>query len=410
MSRLNDLIAELCPDGVEHKMLWEVTAWDKKFNAVDNYKQPKVVKYYYYLANDLKHLNVENGNVKILTTNTSALFTTEKLAGDNICEGEIVAIPWGGNPNVQYYKGKFLTADNRIATSVNSEYLDNKYLYYFLQNSLETIGSFYRGSGIRHPDMSKVLNILIPLPSLTVQHEIVQILDKFTTLEAELETELEARRKQYEYYRDELLTFGDVVPIDNLGNVCSFVRGPFGGSLKKECFVPQGYAVYEQQHAIYGDFTFRYFVTEKKYSEMKRFSVKPGDLIMSCSGTMGKISIIPENAKKGIINQALLKLTVNNKINNKFLKYYFESTAFWNYLNSHTQGGAIKNVASVAVLKTIPTPIPPLAEQARIVAILDHFNTLVNDITQGLPAEIAARHMQYEYYRDKLLTFKEKVS
>ena len=111
------------------------------------------------------------------------------------------------------------------------------------------------------------------------------------------------------------------------------------------------------------------------------------------------------NAKEGIINQALLKLTVGHRLNNKFLKYYFGSTLFWNYLNLHTQGGAIKNVASVAILKTIPIPVTPIEEQERIVSILDRFDALCNDLTSGLPAEIEARRKQYEYYRDKLLTF-----
>ena len=124
MSKLDELIKELCPDGVEHKELWELTAWDKKFNAVDNSMQKKIIKYHYFLASDLKPLICPEGNVKILTTNTSDLFTNEELVKEYVSEGEIVAIPWGGNPNVQYYKGKFVTADNRIATSLDTNKLD----------------------------------------------------------------------------------------------------------------------------------------------------------------------------------------------------------------------------------------------------------------------------------------------
>ena len=139
---------------------------------------------------------------------------------------------------------------------------------------------------------------------------------------------------------------------------------------------------------------------------MIRFSVKPGDLIMSCSGTMGKIAIIPDDAPAGIINQALLKLTPKSEVNNKYLKYCFEDT-ITKQMNSNARGGAIKNVASVAVLKNIEIKVPPLDEQRRIVSILDRFDALCNDLTQGLPAEIEARKKQYEYYRDKLLSFKE---
>ncbi|MCE5191072.1 MAG: hypothetical protein LLG08_04850 [Actinomycetia bacterium] len=104
MSRIDELIAALCPDGVEFKPLWQVTSWDKKFNAVDRSKQPRVLKYSYFLASDLKPLVVHGGSVKLLTTNSSDIWTTEELAGDLLSEGEIVAIPWGGNPNVQYFK------------------------------------------------------------------------------------------------------------------------------------------------------------------------------------------------------------------------------------------------------------------------------------------------------------------
>ena len=189
-----------------------------------------------------------------------------------------------------------------------------------------------------------------------------------------------------------------------LGEVCKFVRGPFGGALKKDCFVDSGYAIYEQQHAIYGNTDIRYFISDDKFKELKRFEVMPDDLIMSCSGTMGKIAIIPKNAPKGVINQALLKLTVNNEISVKFLKYYFENTVT-QQMNNDARGGAIKNVASVVVLKKIKIPIPPLAEQDRIVSILDKFDILTTSISEGLPKEIELRKKQYEYYRDKLLTF-----
>lgn len=157
-----------------------------------------------------------------------------------------------------------------------------------------------------------------------------------------------------------------------LGDICGFVRGPFGGSLKKNIFKPVGYAVYEQQHAIYDQFDdIRYFIDEKKFNEMKRFELNSGDLIMSCSGTMGKIAIVPENIKKGIINQALLKLTPSKKISTVFLKLWMQSESFQESLKEYSGGAAIQNVASVAILKQIEIPLPPLPEQQRIVSILD---------------------------------------
>jgi type I restriction enzyme S subunit len=159
-----------------------------------------------------------------------------------------------------------------------------------------------------------------------------------------------------------------------LVDVCGFVRGPFGGSLKKNIFKTDGYAVYEQQHAIYDQFEdIRYFIDENKFNEMKRFELKSGDLIMSCSGTMGKIAIVPENIKKGIINQALLKLTPSpKKISTVFLKLWMQSESFQESLKEYSGGAAIQNVASVAILKQIEIPLPPLPEQQRIVSILDN--------------------------------------
>lgn len=157
-----------------------------------------------------------------------------------------------------------------------------------------------------------------------------------------------------------------------LGDVCKFVRGPFGGSLKKDIFKPDGYAVYEQQHAIYNQFDdIRYFIDEGKFNEMKRFELNEGDLIMSCSGTMGKIASVPKNIKRGIINQALLKLTPTNKIFNDYLKLWMQSENFQDSLKKYSGGATIQNVASVAVLKEIEIELPPLTEQKRIVAILD---------------------------------------
>ncbi len=157
-----------------------------------------------------------------------------------------------------------------------------------------------------------------------------------------------------------------------LGDICEFVRGPFGGSLKKNTFKPDGFAVYEQQHAIYDQFDdIRYFIDENKFNEMKRFELKAGDLIMSCSGTMGKVAIVPNEFKKGIINQALLKISPSNKISNVFLKLWMQSVSFQESLKNYSGGAAIQNVASVAILKGIEIPLPTISEQKHIVSIID---------------------------------------
>ena len=162
------------------------------------------------------------------------------------------------------------------------------------------------------------------------------------------------------------------------GQLCHFVRGPFGGALKKDIFVSDGYAVYEQSHAIYGDFnSFRYFITQEKYKELNRFSVLQGDIIMSCSGTMGKFAVIPETYKEGVINQALLKLTVKTGYHLDFIKFTLELPINQEKLLSQSAGGAIKNVVGVGQMKEIPLCVPKNNEQQKIADCLTSLDDLI---------------------------------
>lgn len=161
-------------------------------------------------------------------------------------------------------------------------------------------------------------------------------------------------------------------------------RGPFGSSLKKEFFVSEGYKVYEQKHAIKNDFSLgEYFINEAKFIELKDFELIPGDIIISCSGTIGKVAIMPENAHKGIINQALLKISIDEKkINKSFFIRWFENYVSQDVFLDSIKGAAIKNIASVSELKTIPIPVPiSLSEQTRIVSKLD---TLFGSIDKSI--------------------------
>jgi type I restriction enzyme M protein len=210
----------------------------------------------------------------------------------------------------------------------------------------------------------------IPLPPLEVQKEIVAEIEGYQKI-------INGARAVLDHYRPHILIHPDW-PMVELGEVCVFKRGPFGGSLKKEIFVKTGYVVYEQSHAIANDFSeFRYFVDEDKFAEMHGFQVRPGELIMSCSGTMGKVAIIPDNAPAGIINQALLKLTPKDCVLGVFLKLWMESTNFQKSLADFTYGAAIKNVASVEILKSLRLPLPPLATQQAIVAEIEAEQALV---------------------------------
>jgi len=226
------------------------------------------------------------------------------------------------------------------------------------------------GGGQPQFNGNALTEIKIPLPPLEVQKEIVTEIEGYQKV-------INGARAVLDHYRPHIPIHPDW-PMVGLGEVCEFKRGPFGGSLKKDIFVKSGYAVYEQGHAIANDFSeFRYFIDQEKFDEMRGFRVQPGELIMSCSGTMGKVAIIPDNAPSGIINQALVKLTPADRIVGVFLKLWMESDNFQHSLSDFTYGAAIKNVASVEILKGLRLPLPPLATQQAIVAEIETEQALV---------------------------------
>jgi type I restriction enzyme S subunit len=271
------------------------------------------------------------------------------------------------------------TLNQRICV-IRSKNFDTRFLYYQL-NRNKYLLSFDNGENQSNLRKDDILNCELFVPPLAEQKRIVATLDEaFAALskaKANAEQNLKNAKELFESYLQGVFEN----PNNNwekkkLGDICGFVRGPFGGSLKKNIFKPDGYAVYEQQHAIYDQFDdLRYFIDEKKFNEMKRFELNSGDLIMSCSGTMGKIAIVPENIKKGIINQALLKLSPSKKVSNMFLKLWMQSESFQNSLKKHAGGAAIQNVASVSILKKIEIPLPDISAQKNIVQKVLSFST-----------------------------------
>ena len=166
------------------------------------------------------------------------------------------------------------------------------------------------------------------------------------------------------------LEWKDVVLKDVLSEK-GYIRGPFGSALKRSEMKSEGIPVYEQQNAIYDNRIFRYYIDDEKYQSLKRFTTLPNDLIISCSGTIGKVSIIKENDPKGIISQALLTLRVNNElIHPEFLKYFFTSYEGYNSLVSRSTGSVQVNISKRAVIEEIPIKLPPLDIQEKIVYYL----------------------------------------
>lgn len=390
MSKLDELIQELCPDGVKSRTLEDCCIiLDSKRKPITKAKRV-AGEFPYYGANGV-----------------------QDYVNDYLFEGKFVLVgedgsvlTTSGKPVVNWAEGK-IWVNNHAHIISEKPGVNLRYLFYYLQ----TVNI----ADLVHGNIPKLTGkdfkaIKTPIPPMEVQEEIVRLLDEFTAktaeLQAELNKEYEARKKQYEYYRDAILNGDKNAETVKLGDVCDFVRGPFGGALKKDSFVSSGYAVYEQQHAIYQNTNIRYFIDSEKYNDLIRFKVSPNDIIVSCSGTIGKTYIIPNDAPKGIINQALLKLTAHDCLNVRYLQYIFENNLV-KIMNNNARGGAIKNVPSVKELKNIEIQLPSNDTQDRIINILDNLESTCDNLQTNISVEFESRQKQYEYYRDKLLTFKE---
>jgi type I restriction enzyme S subunit len=223
------------------------------------------------------------------------------------------------------------------------------------------------------------MEIPVQLPPLPHQKRIVDLISSVDSYIEALKQQSENTKRSRRAVLHELLTAGGGGWIEaTLGEMTDLVRGPYGGSLKKEIFVQEGLAVYEQQHAIYGDFsTIRYRISREKFDEMKRFSLLPGDLIMSCSGTMGKVRIVPKEAESGIINQALLKIKPKSNLIGDFLYLWMQSEDFTRQIEINSGGGALQNVSSVKMLKGIKLIVPDLVEQERIIDIISTIDKVI---------------------------------
>ena len=256
---------------------------------------------------------------------------------------------------------------------VNNDNILPKYLYINLTSShyRNFINSLTEGTNINNLKIRELNEFQIPLPPLKVQEQIVAEIESYQRI-------IDGACMVVDNHKPSI----SIKPhweFDSLVNYCDFKRGPFGGSLKKEIFVKEGYLVYEQNHAINSDFSFgRYFITEEKYHRMEKFKVQDGDVLISCSGTMGKIAIIPNGSREGIINQALLRLRVKEGTTNSFVKYYLESETVQKRFFRNQEGSAIQNVASVSILKEIPFPKICMEEQKEIIDQIEQEQQIVN--------------------------------
>lgn len=297
----------------------------------------------------------------------------------------------------RYVSGKFFLNDSGLTVSPKNNRLSHRFLEYQILGLNNQIFALGKGSAQKNLDVPAFRQLRVFVPdSIAEQQRIVAILDEafagIATARAAAEQNRQNARALFESHLQSIFTQrGEGWERVKMGDVCGFVRGPFGGSLKKSIFVDRGYAVYEQQHAIYDRFDeVRYFVDEEKFNEMRRFELKPNDLIMSCSGTMGRVAIVPDGIQRGIINQALLKLTPFKSLRAEFLKSWMESEAFQDELNAYAGGAAIQNVASVKTLKEIRIPLPVVEEQNKVIFHLEGFRAETQRLESLYQQKLAA--------------------
>ena len=281
--------------------------------------------------------------------------------------------------------------------------------YLFKQHLEKTLNS----STINNLNSSVMNSFIIPVPPLPIQEEIVRILDKFAELTAELTAELAKRKQQYQYYKDNLYDrISEEHYLEKVGDVATVT--------KLAGFEFTNYVTYTQQGNIIAlrglnvkngkiDLEDVKYIDNSDFSKLHRSKLYIDDMLFTYVGTVGQVALIDENNKYYLAPNVALVRVKDNRILPKFMMYFFQTTQFFNHqVNQLIQTSSMKNIPMEKIRK-FTVPIPPLEEQERIVAILDRFDALCNDLTSGLPAEIEARKKQYEYYRDKLLTFKEAV-
>ncbi len=387
MSNIEELIEQFCPNGVEFRELGEFL----------NYEQPTK-----YIVKSTQYNKIHNtpvltaGQTFILgyTDETGGIYKASKFKPVIIFDDFTTSFHWVD------FDFKVKSSAMKILTPKINSGIDFRFVYY----AMKCIA--YKPQDHARQWISQYSTFSIPFPTLSIQQEIVLILDNFNQLQAELQAELQARARQYKYYRNELFNFdGKNVERKTMGEAGVFIRGK---RFVKDDIVSEGFPCIH-----YGELYTHYNIWAKESKSFlepalaARLRVaNKGDVVIVAAGeTIEDIGngVAWLGESDVVIHDACFAFKHN--LNPKYVSYYLQTDLFRSQIKRNISSGKISAINAAGLSKAI-IPIPPLAEQERIVAILDKFDKLVNDISMGLPAEIKARQKQYEYYRGKLLDFK----
>lgn len=390
MSKIEELIEKLCPNGVEYQEL----------------KNKNLFKFYYGKGNKIPE--DIGGIYDVYGANGVVSHINEYNCEDVSIIGHIGAVGM-----VNRCKGKcFVTYNGTIAEVVDKTKVNSQYLYYVLTTL--NLPSYKKGS---QPflSVSDFERIKIAVPPLEVQDEIVHILDDFTLLSAELSAELKARQKQYNFYLNDLLDINKLKPtkimfvkdLFEIKNGLNKEKGAFGKGTPIVNFTDVYNKRYLTAEMLKGKVTL-------SDAEIERYRVKKGDVFFTRTSEtkedIGMSSTVIEDIPNCTFSGFVLRARpLTNLLLPKFCSYYFSTNQVRDNIVRYASF-TTRATTSGTKLAKIPVPIIPIEKQEKIVSILDKFDKLCNDISEGIPAEIEARQKQYEYYRNKLLTFKELVN
>ena len=362
MSRLDELIAEFCPDGVEFKELHEVLT----------------------IKNGRDYKKFGDGDIPVY--GSGGIMTYIDTA---VYNKPSVLIPRKGSLDKLYYVDTpFWNVDTIFYTDIDTSMVEPKYVYYYLEGQhLERLN---KAGGVPSLTQAVLNKVQLAVPPLEVQREIVHILDSFTLLTAELTAELTARKKQYEFYRNTLLMFDNTVKILPLADIADIGTG---SSNTNEGLEEGKYPFYVRSQEP---------LRKNEYEYDETAIITAGDGV-----GVGKVFHYVEG--KYALHQRAYRIHINTP--DVLPRYYFHymRSAFLPYIQKTMFQGSVASIRR-PMLNQFPVPVPTLDVQKRLVNVLDNFEAICTDLNIGLPAEIEARQKQYEYYRDLLLTFAETGS
>ena len=394
MSKIEELIEKLCPNGVEYKTIGEVATYRR-----GSFPQPYTNSLFYGGEGAMPFVQVadiEDSGFKLKEKTKQTISKIAQPKSIYVPKGTVICSIQGTIGRVAITQfDSYIDRTIAIFESFKIE-INKRFFAYCIELKFGIEKQFARGSTLKTITKEEFTKFRIPVPPLEVQCEIVHILDDFTLLSAELSAELKARQKQFTYFEEKLL-FNNNFEKVKLADLCIVNQGlqiPINQRKKKPA--ENRYFYITVQFLKGGD--------EKYYIESPQPNVicKKEDILVTRTGSTGKVI----TGVEGCFHNNFFKVEPNERILKRYLYFVLNSKRMYNKMLRAASGGTVPDLPH-RKFYNLEIFLPSIDEQKKIINVLERFEKLCNDISQGLPAEIEARQKQYEYYRDKLLTFKE---